>query len=1317
MKKIYTLIGCLFLTGGIYAQKQLPASFPPNKTDRIISPVDYVNLTPLSTQNTSTNSPTTSSSNKKNSVNRAEGDTIFYDSFDDIANWTASPQVNCADLNVAGSQGWNVCSAFPTYLGQAINSNTPGSHAVGYFNGSFTGVYNVLDFTSNAIDISTHTDKDVSLSFLLYGAKWYYDLFYVEISTDGGTNWIELEEILSGLTEGEGFDNSTLFNYNITPYTYGKTSLRIRFSIYAAVGHYGFMIDDVLVSEGNPEDLAIEPNFTNTSGFYSSYLNDWGSGYYSIIPRKQYDNLLLGMDVSNIATSTANNVVLSAEIYHNGNFIYTGGSTVVNNFEFLDVAEVSVGHFPLYDEGDYYIEFMVSSDLEESGNLANNSAGVSFSVSETTYARDKGTSDFGLSAASWSSTDPDYRFAQYFEFKTADQISEISFYVETVAAGGASVFVEIWDADLTTSFLQEVVTLSTADAGSWYTLSMSTPFDVNAEQDIYVVISNVGGGADDFEIGSHDHLITPFSSNWYNNGLMYRDAQWRGGFYSYLIRINTVPYSNPCDDMVLNETISEPSCFGDSDGSITLAPTGGTPVYFYAWSNGQMTPTANGLAMGYHTVSVTDGAGCKRFRTFFVDEPSELALNTTSSTKDNCSQNDGTASVSATGGTPTYNYLWSNGQTTNTATGLASGTYNLTITDANGCAISSSVAVEENNPVITVDINTVEETCGNIDGSASVSNPQGSVGAYTYEWSNGTSTASINDVSAGIYGLTVTDGLGCTAEFDVTVDGSDAVIASTSVVNATDCVTANGEATITPDVVSTSYTYEWSNSETTDNIVGLSPDVYYVTITDSETGCYSVYTALVGADGSTLASSTSSTPADCYNTATGTVEVIATGGTTDYSYDWYTIGETTASVSNLSAGMYYVKVTDADNCVVFDDVEVTQPDDLVLSYVITNTTCNGDADGEIDLTVTGGNGSFEYIWSGDQTTDVITNLIAGTNTVTVSDAKGCEISEAIIVGQPDVLVANVTITQITCNGLTNGVILAGATGGNSGGYTYLWSNNSTTASISGLSADNYTVTVSDMLGCNDDSDGTIVEPSALSLTVSNGGPVCEGTTTSITAVVSGGTPAYTYKWAHTTFNISTHSNRPAGTYSITVTDSRGCNIEGSTTIENHPGGAVTVTAVVDKNSTGTDGEATATATGGTSPYVYNWTHGPQGATATGLDSTSYSVTAIDINGCISNTFSIDVLASFINSNINNLSTFGVYPNPNSGIFNVKFNNAENDTYTFEVRNLLGQVISSENVAVSGSFIKEINLTGVNTGVYFLNVRNSQGEKTERIIVK
>jgi hypothetical protein len=326
----------------------------------------------------------------------------------------------------------------------------------------------------------------------------------------------------------------------------------------------------------------------------------------------------------------------------------------------------------------------------------------------------------------------------------------------------------------------------------------------------------------------------------------------------------------------------------------------------------------------------------------------------------------------------------------------------------------------------------------------------------------------------------------------------------------------------------------------------------------------------------------------------------------------------------------------------------------------------------------------------------------------------------VVITQPTVVSAATVKTDITCNGLTDGIMVASASGGNGSPYTYVWSNGATTESISGLAAGAFTVTAYDVLGCSGSSSKTIVEPSALNLVMSfnnqTNNPICPGTLTNVRATVTGGSPAYSYAWsvAGTGFNLT---NRAAGPYSVTVTDSRGCKISGSTTVTEFSGGNVTVTAVVDKNSTGSDGEATATATGGNSPYTYAWGNGEVGATATALESGTATVIASDSNGCLSNPFAIEIGVSSIESTINNLSTFVVYPNPNSGIFNVKFNNAENDTYTFEVRNLLGQVISSENVAVSGSFIKEINLTGVNTGVYFLNVRNSQGEKTERIIVK
>src|SRR5690606_8474173 len=175
-------------------------------------------------------------------------------------------------------------------------------------------------------------------------------------------------------------------------------------------------------------------------------------------------------------------------------------------------------------------------------------------------------------------------------------------------------------------------------------------------------------------------------------------------------------------------------------------------------------------------------------------------------------------------------------------------------------------------------------------------------------------------------------------------------------------------------------------------------------------------------------------------------------------------GESTQDISALIAGDYTVTVTDANGCTATETITITEPDELTLSYTPVNVSCFGGSNGSIDLSVTGGTGSYTYAWSNGESTQEISTLIAGDYTVTVTDANGCTATETITFTEPDELILSYTPVNVSCFGESNGSIDLSVTGG-TGFYTYAWSNGESTQDISTLIAGDYTVTVTDTNGC------------------------------------------------------------------------------------------------------------------------------------------------------------------------------------------------------------------------------------------------------------
>jgi len=226
-----------------------------------------------------------------------------------------------------------------------------------------------------------------------------------------------------------------------------------------------------------------------------------------------------------------------------------------------------------------------------------------------------------------------------------------------------------------------------------------------------------------------------------------------------------------------------------------------------------------------------------------------------------------------------------------------------------------------------------------------------------------------------------------------------------------------------------------------------------------------------------ISGSTVVTNVACNGGSTGAINLTPTGGTAPYTFLWNG-GATTEDRTGLAAGSYSVTITDANGCTGVVNATVTQPTVLTASTTVTNVACNGGSNGSAAVSVSGGTAPYNYAWSNNATTAIITGIAAGTYSVVITDANSCSITRNFTVTQPTAMTATVTQTNVTCNGGNNGSATVNVTGG-AGGYTYLWSNNATTASINGLTAGVYNVTITDANACTIVKTVTITQSSAI----------------------------------------------------------------------------------------------------------------------------------------------------------------------------------------------------------------------------------------------
>ncbi|MFQ6600980.1 T9SS type A sorting domain-containing protein [Flavobacterium sp. C3NV] len=698
----------------------------------------------------------------------------------------------------------------------------------------------------------------------------------------------------------------------------------------------------------------------------------------------------------------------------------------------------------------------------------------------------------------------------------------------------------------------------------------------------------------------------------------------------------TVTDANSCTKTVNNIQVTQPSvlnatsavtnvsCNGGSNGVASVTATGGAGGYRYLWNTGASTAAITGRPAGTYSVTVTDANSCTiTLNNITITQPPAVVSGTTVVSNISCfAGSNGAINLTPSGGTGPYTFNWGGGITTEDRTGLAAGTYSVTITDVNGCTGTvSNIAVVQ--PTAAVGGTTVVTNVSCFAGTNGTINltPSGGTAPYTFNWGGGITTEDRTGLVAGTYSVTITDNNGCTGTV------SNIAVTQPPVLNGTPAVTnvacnggSNGAASITATGGTPGYTYLWSNGATTSAITGLSAGIYNVTITDFK-GCTKIVSDIMVTEPPVLAASQGTVNnVSCNGGSNGTATVAVTGGTGSYTYSWSPSGGTGATASGLTQGTYTVTVTDANSCQTTQSFTITEPTPLSVTTSQTNLVCNGAATGEATVNVTGGTGTYTYLWAPTGgTAATATGLTAGTYIVTIKDANLCQTTQSFTITQPNALVATpVAQTNIGCRNEATGSATVSATGG-TGTYTYSWSpSGGTGATASGLTAGNYTVTVMDANLCQTTQTFTITQPAAaLSATTASTGVSCFGGSNGTASVtVSGGTPTYTYLWAPLGGTTSSITGRPAGDYTCTITDANGCTLVKNITISTPAAFSATVTQTNVSCNGGTNGSATVNATGATAPYSYQWSPtGGTAKTASGLAAGTYTVTIQDANTC------------------------------------------------------------------------------------------------------
>jgi hypothetical protein len=729
-------------------------------------------------------------------------------------------------------------------------------------------------------------------------------------------------------------------------------------------------------------------------------------------------------------------------------------------------------------------------------------------------------------------------------------------------------------------------------------------------------------------------------------------------------------------------SVNNATCFGGSNGKAIALPVNGTLPYTYSWSSSpvQTRDTATGLPAGTYTLTVTDSAGCPANAIATIGQPAVISP-TTTVVGTTCNQANGQALVSSTGGTGNYTYSWNLNpvQTTSSVSNLAAGNYTVTLTDAHNCSVSATATIgASTSPLLVTSTN--KSKCGKHTGTATVV-VSGGTTPYHYTWSNGSGTAFADSLSSGIYMVTVTDANNCAALAPAMVSDTLGPVIGVNAITPPNCFgQSSGAISISVIGGAAPYTYSWSNGSHSASISFLPAGPYQLTVTDAGhcMGTMNVLVTQPTAEMITLAT----TKASC-GLADGTATLIATGGTTPYTFSWST-GANSATIGNLAAGSYNVKLIDNNGCLDSTQVPISNNGGPVVTQgATTNASCSAGTGGSIGILITGGTTPYTYSWSSGALTQNLAGVPSGNYHVLVTDHGGC-------VGTLDAIVAptlpiGLPICMVTVDTITgkNQIIW------NKSGSVKIKSFNiykeSTSSGVYFLA-------------------GNVPYNQLSVFTDTLANPQTRSWRYKISEVDSCGEESAmspSHKTIHLTSNLGV-----GGVVNLIWDDYEGLTFGTYYVYRDTVYGKMTkIDSIPNNVFTYTDNSVPHA----TNIYYQIGIKNPFPCTPTR--------SSINFNSSRSNGGHLVKIPTGIREWEEELNAVLVYPNPSAGLFNVNLDLSNKQTLSLRVFNAMGQLLREEHLGMlTGSVRKQIDLSGFPKGVYFLQMAGDAGIVTRRIII-
>lgn len=744
----------------------------------------------------------------------------------------------------------------------------------------------------------------------------------------------------------------------------------------------------------------------------------------------------------------------------------------------------------------------------------------------------------------------------------------------------------------------------------------------------------------------------------------------------------------------INSSISASpiSCSNGLDGSIALNAYGGTPPYTYNWNGGTfLTKDIFDLSSGNYTVLIADDNGCSNSNSITLNNPTPITGSLSSSNIDCYGESTGNIDLTVSGGSSPYSYQWSNSisiiSNGQDLYNVKADQYSVLIRDAKNCIKSETSQITQ--PTIQqLSVTSNNVSCnGYSDGNITLF-AQGGSPPYSYSWNgNSSSSGNLTNIFAGNYSLILTDSKNCITTQSLTItEPSSEILISANTTNVLCYGNNTGNVDISVSGGTPPYSISWDNNANSEDILNLFAGDYAVTIVDHN-NCLGNSSYSITEPDQSLSNFFSILNVDCFGSSSGAIQTTISGGTPPYFFSWsnssFDLSPITSSLFNLNANDYFLELIDNNGCVLNDTTNISEPDVLATSLTGTNILCHGDLSGSIDLSVSGGNQPYNYLWSNGASNPDLQFISSGNYIINITDFNNCSVKDSLELTQPLIPINSYYyLTEPSCFGGSNGEISYHINGGTPS-YSYIWNNNQTVSNLVGVSAGTYIIDTYDDNNCTIQDTILLDQPSEITIVATVDSVICfNDQNGAIQLTVSGGTPIYNFQWSNSTYVLSQTSasvnNLKGDLYIVIVTDINNCENSGSYFVyePSKLTGELDVKQITCPGAN--DGEINTIIIGGnTGTYDYSWSNGEATSVINNLFPDVYSVNVSDRKGCkvsFSATItepvpiSIEGIITEVSCRDQKDGTILISANGGAGGFSYQWNNGDDSDF---IQNLLG----------------------------------------------